>query len=337
MSLRPAAVLTGFLGVTVLVLSTASVQAAPSPKAFGPGARAHSGDRKTSAEAERHDLALGELPGATHRAVAALERTATPRVVAHRGASAYAPENTLAAADKADELGIEWVENDVQRTKDGELVVLHDETLDRTTDVEEVFPDRAPWKVGDFTAEELAQLDAGSWFAGEFAGERIPTLRQFLDRVERNGQRLLLELKKPELYPGIEREILDQLKAEGWLGADRRGDLVVQSFDAAAVETVHRMAPDVTTGFIGNPEVSELDKYAEFADQVNPRHTEVTRDYVRAIQGVPGAHGTPLQVHVWTVDEPQVATELADMGVNGIISNRPDVVRQAVSEQASAH
>ncbi|WP_281259550.1 glycerophosphodiester phosphodiesterase family protein, partial [Streptomyces glaucescens] len=95
-----------------------------------------------------------------------------PAVIAHRGASAYAPENTLAAVDKAAELGIEWVENDVQRTKDGELVVIHDDSLRRTTDVETVFPDRAPWQVRDFTAAEIARLDAGSWFGPAYAGAR---------------------------------------------------------------------------------------------------------------------------------------------------------------------
>lgn len=88
-----------------------------------------------------------------------------PVIVSHRGASAYAPENTLAAIDKAAAMGFPWVENDVQRTKDGELVVLHDATLARTTDVERVYPHRSPWKVKDFTAAEIARLDAGSWFS----------------------------------------------------------------------------------------------------------------------------------------------------------------------------
>ncbi|BFO20579.1 hypothetical protein SHKM778_69670 [Streptomyces sp. KM77-8] len=125
-------------------------------------------------------------------------------MIAHRGASAYAPENTLAAVDKAAALGVDWVENDVQRTRDGELVVLHDDSLQRTTDVEEVFPDRAPWKVSDFTAAEIARLDAGSWFDAAYAGARVPTLEQFVHRVEAHGQKLLLEIKNPQLYPGIE-------------------------------------------------------------------------------------------------------------------------------------
>lgn len=111
------------------------------------------------------------LPASTAHAAPDTDRT---QVIAHRGASAYAPENTLAAIDKADDLGFRWVENDVQRTKDGQLVVIHDDSLTRTTDVEEVFPGRAPWKVKDFTAAEIAQLDAGSWFS---PGSRARTCR----------------------------------------------------------------------------------------------------------------------------------------------------------------
>ncbi|WP_307797725.1 glycerophosphodiester phosphodiesterase family protein, partial [Streptomyces laculatispora] len=103
-------------------------------------------------------------------------RTGAPLVISHRGASAYAPENTLAAVDKAAELGFDWVENDIQFTRDGVLVVIHDTDLKRTTDAEEVFPGRAPWAVKDFTAAEIARLDAGSWFGARYAGTRVPTL-----------------------------------------------------------------------------------------------------------------------------------------------------------------
>lgn len=254
-----------------------------------------------------------------------------PVVVAHRGASAYAPENTLAAVDKADELGITWVENDVQRTGDGELVVMHDTTLERTTNVEELFPDRAPWRVSDFTAEEISRLDAGSWFGAEYAGEPVPTLTDYLRRVEANGQNLLLELKAPALYPGIESQTLEELAGQGWLDRNHvRHRLALQSFDSASVRTVHRLAPAVTTGFLGTPPVPDLPQYAEFADQINPRWSSVDADYVKAVHAVNGAHGRPLQVLTWTVDDPVAARQLADADVDGIISNAPDVVRDAV-------
>jgi glycerophosphoryl diester phosphodiesterase len=108
-------------------------------------------------------------------------------VVAHRGSSGAAPENTLAAVELALAHRADVVENDIQRTKDGELVVMHDLTLARTTDVEEVFPDRAPWNVADFTLAEIKQLDAGSWFSPEFAGERVPTLAEWVRAVGRRA------------------------------------------------------------------------------------------------------------------------------------------------------
>ncbi|WP_326599615.1 glycerophosphodiester phosphodiesterase [Streptomyces sp. NBC_01803] len=254
-----------------------------------------------------------------------------PAIVAHRGASGGAPENTLAAADAAAELGAVWVETDVQRTADGELILLHDTTLGRTTDVEEVFPDRAPWNVSDFTAEEIARLDAGSWFGEEFAGEAVPTLADFLDRLAANGQRLLLEMKEPELYPGIEEEILDVLADEGWLREARPGDrLVVQSFDAASVRTVHELAPDVATGFIGNPAVADIAEHAAFADQINPRVSELTADYVAELQSVDGPHGEPVRVQTWTVNDGPTAERVTGLGVDGVITNHPELIREAL-------
>ena len=261
----------------------------------------------------------------------ATDTGAPPVVIAHRGASAYAPENTLAAVDRAAALGIDWVENDVQRTKDGELVVLHDDSLQRTTDVEEVFPGRAPWKVKDFTAAEIARLDAGSWFDPAYTGTRVPTLEQFVDRVEQNRQKLLLEIKNPQLYPGIEQETLKLLGNEGWL--DRRhleGRLVVQSFSADSVRTVHALKPAVKTGFLGTPPVADLPAYAAFTDQINPSHGFLSAGYVTAVHALDGAHGKPLEVLTWTVNDAAAARRVAGFGVDGIITNTPDVVRDAV-------
>ncbi|MEU1664209.1 glycerophosphodiester phosphodiesterase family protein [Streptomyces sparsogenes] len=296
MRIRPAAALTGALiGMSALFLSPAAAQA----------------DQTDHTDEQSH-------------------HTVT---IAHRGASAYAPENTLAAVDAADDLGITWVENDVQRTKDGELIVMHDTTLSRTTDVEEVFPDRAPWKISDFTLDEIEQLDAGSWFGPEFAGEGVPTLEDYLDRVEHNHQKLLVELKAPELYPDIERQTLRELRRAGWL--DRRHvkhKLIVQSFNADAVKQVHDLRPDIKTGFLGTPAIGDLETYAEFADQINPSYKTIDAAYVAAVHEVDGAHGHPFEVYTWTVNDASAAVGVARMGVNGIITNNPDVVRDALED-----
>ncbi|MFJ5292805.1 glycerophosphodiester phosphodiesterase [Streptomyces sp. NPDC088348] len=254
-----------------------------------------------------------------------------PVVYAHRGASAYAPENTLESIDRARALGFDWVENDVQRTRDGVLVVIHDDTLTRTTDVKRVFPDRGPWRVKDFTAAEIARLDAGSWFDKRFAGARVPTLREYMERVGRNRQRLLLELKEPEAYPGIERQILDLLDELGWLDephVTRR--LVVQSFSADSIRTVHALRPDLRTAFLGTPNVADLPRYAAFTDQINPQHTTISAGWVAAVHRLLGAHGKPMEVDTWIVDDAATARKVKEMGVDGIITNAPDVVRHAV-------
>ncbi|MDX3381390.1 glycerophosphodiester phosphodiesterase family protein [Streptomyces niveiscabiei] len=254
-----------------------------------------------------------------------------PVVVAHRGASAQAPENTLAAVDKAAEMEVAWVENDVQRTKDGELVVIHDDTLRRTTNAAKIFPDRAPWKVKDFTAAEIAQLDAGSWFGPAFAGERVPTLKQFVERLDTHRQKLLLEIKNPQLYPGIEQQIIKVLGNEGWLDPwHLNSRLIVQSFDAASLRTVHSLKPAVRTGFLGTPAVADLPSYARFADLINPSHTTVTSEYVSAVHALRGPHHRRLQMYVWTVDDAVNARKVAGFGVDGIITNKPDVVRDAL-------
>lgn len=258
-----------------------------------------------------------------------------PVTIAHRGASAYAPENTIAAVDEADRRGITWVENDVQRTKDGELVIVHDTTLSRTTNAEELFPFRAPWKVSDFTLEEIARLDAGSWFGPGFKGERIPTLEAYLDAVEHNHQKLLMETKAPELYPGIERQVLHELDREGWLDRNHvKHRLVIQSFNEDSLKSIHAQRPDLKTGFLGTPAVKDLPKFARFVDQVNPSYRTIDAEYVAAVHDVTGAHGAPLETFTWTVNDGPNAVRLASYGVDGIISNAPDVVRDAVAHQS---
>ncbi|MET9295934.1 glycerophosphodiester phosphodiesterase family protein [Streptomyces sp. NPDC003077] len=269
------------------------------------------------------------LPTASAQPAAPKHRPVT--VVAHRGASAYAPENTIAAVDAAERLGIEWVENDVQRTKDGELIIMHDTTLDRTTNVEQVFPDRAPWKISDFTLDEIEKLDAGSWFDPKFAGERVPTLEEYMEAVEDNDQKLLMELKSPELYPGVERQALRELRNQGWLDRHHvKHRLIIQSFNADSVKKVHELRPDIKTGFLGTPAVADLPAYAKFSDQINPQYNSATPAYVKAVHAVRGAHGRPLEVFTWTVDSAATAVKVAKAGVDGIISNKPDVIRDAL-------
>jgi glycerophosphoryl diester phosphodiesterase len=166
--------------------------------------------------------------------------------VAHRGASAYAPEHTLAAYRLALEQGADFVEQDLAVTKDGVLICLHDPTLDRTTDVETRFPDRSTevvyegrrrtvWLANDFTLAEIKTLDAGSWFAPRFAGERVPTFDEAVALI-RGRAGLYPELKTPEIYEGRDVDFvalveaaLDKHRLRG-PSADARTPVILQTF-----------------------------------------------------------------------------------------------------------
>jgi glycerophosphoryl diester phosphodiesterase len=246
--------------------------------------------------------------------------------VAHRGASAYAPENTLAAVREGIALGGDLVELDVQRSADGELVLVHDATLTRTTDVEEVFPDRTSYRVGDFTLAELRQLDAGSWKAPSFAGEPIPTLAEAVELLRSSRAGLLLEIKSPELHPGIEADVAEELASyPGYLGSAVRADrLVVQSFDWVVMRSYERLQPGVPVGLLGRPDPALLPELAEWADQVNPNHRSVDAAYLDAV------HAAGMESLVYTVNEVADMERAIAIGVDGIITDRPDVLERVL-------
>lgn len=153
-------------------------------------------------------------------------------VIGHRGAAYYAPEETRASYILARDLGADYLELDLQRTKDGHLIALHDTSLKRTTNIEDVFPDRADDPVSSFTLAELKQLDAGSWFnkahpdraRKSYAGLKILTLAEVMQIAEsgQNQPGLYLETKAPELFPGIEKNLADFLRNHHWIGPNAR-------------------------------------------------------------------------------------------------------------------
>lgn len=251
--------------------------------------------------------------------------------VAHRGASWEAPENTLAALRRAVDLGADKVEVDVQRSRDGALVLMHDTTLVRTTNVRQVYPGRAPWRVADFTYGELLRLDAGSWKSALFAGEVIPTLGQAIELVHRAGAGLLLELKAPEAHPGIVTDLVAVMRdVPGFVAAavpDRR--LIVQSFNVAAMKEHKTIAPAVPVGLLGSPARANLPALATWADQVNPSHLAVDKGYVDAV------HGLGMDCLVWTVNRVPAMKRVLRLGVDGIITNRPCRLGRVLATQLS--
>ena len=252
-----------------------------------------------------------------------------PHLIAHRGGSMLAPENTLAAFRLGVEQGSDLVEADVQRSEDGVLVLMHDTTLSRTTDVEQVFPDRAPWRVSDFTYEEIQQLDAGSWFSEEYAGEPVPTMAEMVEVLRPTRAGILMELKAPALYPGIEQQVAEEFASfpgyvDSAVSAER---LVVQSFDWDSMARYHEVQPAVPVGLLGRPAEALLPELSTWADQINPGFRSYDAAYVDAV------HALGMEVHTYTVNRPEDMHLVLDRGVDGVITNYPDLLEEVLEER----
>lgn len=250
--------------------------------------------------------------------------------VAHRGASAHAPENTLAAVREGVRMGAHMVEIDVQRTADGELILMHDTNLLRTTDTEEVFPGRDSYAVSAFTMAEVRRLDAGSWFDESFAGEPVPTLAETLAVLRGGEVGLLLEVKEPARYPGIEAEIAAELSRDRWwlrpAPSKLAHRLVIQSFDWASMKRSQDLLPRIPHGLLGRVPEADIAGYATWADQINPGYTTVDAAYVDAVQEA------GLEIYVYTVNRAEDMRAQIAKGVDGIITNYPDVLVDVLAE-----
>jgi glycerophosphoryl diester phosphodiesterase len=239
-----------------------------------------------------------------------------PLNFAHRGASYEAPENTLAAFLLAVELGADGVEFDVQLSLDGEVVVIHDFALETTTDGE--------GRVCEQSLRELKQLDAGSHFDPAFAGQRIPTLQEVIDTV---GHRLLfnIELKTDSLRDdGLAAEVVRTIEENHLL--DR---VIISSFNPLALRWVKQLNPWIATGLLYAPDSPILLRrpwlrYLIRFDAMHPHHSAADSRYVR------WARRRGYRVNVWTVDDPGDMWQLMRRGVDVIITNRPDLLRQVL-------
>ncbi|MCM3722946.1 glycerophosphodiester phosphodiesterase [Solibacillus isronensis] len=234
--------------------------------------------------------------------------------VAHRGATAYAPENTIAAFDLAVDMKADYIEIDVQRSKDGELVLIHDTTVDRTTD--------GTGKVGDLTFKQLRSLDAGSWKGEQFTGEPIPTFEEVLD-LYRGKVGILIELKAPELYPGIEEQVAAAL-IERNLDKPQNEKIIIQSFNFESIKKMDQLLPQVPIGVLtsnrADTTLEALQEFSTYSDWFNPSYGIVTEELVNQV------HSLGMQIGSWTVRSQEAADFLFEMGVDAIISDYPDYV-----------
>ena len=251
-----------------------------------------------------------------------------PMCVAHRGASGIAPENTLVAVRAAIAAGADCVEIDVRRTADRALVLHHDATLTRTTNVCEVYPDRAPWRVSDFTLAELSRLEAGSWLSPAYDGEPVPTLERVLDTLCGSRVNLLLELKEPSEQPGVVAELASELRLQASRPFAPR--VLVQSFDHQAMALFKAYEPGFDVGLIGKPRRGRLRELATWAAAVNPNHNSVEAGYVEAVRA------TGMRCMVWTPNSVRALRRAVGLGVDAITTDHPAQLRALLRATADA-
>ena len=247
-------------------------------------------------------------------------------VIGHRGSGAMAPENTLAAIRLALRQGADYIENDIMRTKDGRLVITHDLSLARTTDVEQVFPDRTSYQVAEYTLAEIKQLDAGSWFGAEFAGQRILTLREWVEAVGSSAG-MLLEAKDPWAFPGIETDIDKELRSiPTFVQALRKGKVIMQAGDEPWLRAYNQLAPDVPVALLyyTRPTDEQLVSASTWLDAVNPALGNIDQAIVDR------THQLGLKTYVWTVNHGSDMNRGIDWGVDGIITDYPGVLVQVL-------
>lgn len=261
-------------------------------------------------------------------------RVGEPIVIAHRGASFAAPEHTIAAYELAISQGADFIEQDIARSKDGVLVVIHDPSLDRTA--------RGPvadctGAVSDKTVEQLKRCDFGSWFndayperaSPAYLGLRIQTLDEVLERfIGRAG--FYIEIKNPERYPGIEQELVTLLRSHSFIRAGGQDvPVFVQSFSAESLELMHALDRSIPLiQLLGDEEVPDipgrLDAIGRYAIGIAPRSNRVTH------QLLVYAEIKCLLVHPYGAESEAEVQSLLRGRVAGLFTDRPDALRASV-------
>ncbi|WVX84487.1 glycerophosphodiester phosphodiesterase [Niallia oryzisoli] len=243
--------------------------------------------------------------------------------VSHRGASGHAPEHTLVSYDMGEKMHGDYIEVDLQMTKDGQLIAMHDEKVDRTTD--------GTGYVKDMALSEVKALDAGSWFneaypayANEkYEGLQVPTLEEVFQKFGKNNS-YYIETKSPNIYPGMEKELL-RLVNKYDINKDK---LLVQSFSAESLKIMHELDPSIklvqllsyrSNATITNEEIAEIKEYAM---GVGPNHTYLNEEYIQKVVN------NGLEIHPYTVNDKERMQQLIDWGVTGMFTNFPDLLHE---------
>lgn len=230
-----------------------------------------------------------------------------PMIVAHRGASGQAPENTIASFSLALQQGAHAVEFDVQQSADRRVVVMHDEALERTTNGKGMIMEK------DY--RELRELDAGSWYSSEFNGERIPTLEDALDTITKGGYALVEIKHGSDIYPGIEKNIADIVKSK----TQWKKKTVFIAFDPTILLQLRELDGEISTGLLtADPPEEYIDVAQEYRIQCFfPRWEKLKQDSISTL------HNHGYSVHPWVVDQESDVRKVMSMRPDSISSNYP--------------
>ncbi len=236
--------------------------------------------------------------------------------IAHRGFSGEYPENTMLAFHRAVEAGCDGIELDVHLTKDGEIVIIHDEAVDRTTD--------GRGAVKDFTLQELRALDASGKYTGRFGIQPIPTLREYFSYVKELPIFTNIELKNSEYYyEGLEEKTISLVR-EFHL-EDR---IIFSSFNNASILLCQKLAPEIPGGFLCVDPVENCGAYALSCgvSYIHPEYSRISEAEIDA------CHNKGIGINAWTVNEPNHMRWLIQKGIHGIITNFPNVCRNLMQD-----
>lgn len=236
---------------------------------------------------------------------------------AHRGFSGKYPENTMLAFEKAIAEGVDGIELDVQLTKDGEVVIIHDETIDRTTN--------GKGYVVEYTYEELSKFDASYTYTGKMGFNKIPTLREYFELVKDLDIVTNIELKTGiNEYLGIEEKVWDMIKEFGL--QDR---IIISSFNHFSVMRMKKLAPEMKYGFLSEDWIIDAGKYTHShgVQCYHPRFNNLIPEVIDELK----SYG--LEINTWTVNKEEDMRYLISHGIDAIIGNYPDLAKKIIMEK----
>lgn len=254
-------------------------------------------------------------------------------VIGHRGASAYAPEHTIASYQLAEKMGADYIEIDLQMTADGQLVAMHDEKVDRTTN--------GSGFVKDYSLKNLEKLDAGSWFNDvnrnyaddKYIGLRVPTLEEIFETFGKDAH-YYIETKDPDINPGMEKELIRLLgKYELLDHSLPEGEVIIQSFSEDSLRSIHQIHENIPLVQLQGKEqmnqmtTEKLKDIRQYARAVGPSYKEVDQAYVDA------AREADLLVHPFSVDSSSDIERLKKLGVTGVFTNKIDEAKEAIENE----